>query len=357
MNIVDITYIHDDVLSYIYSQTNINSESIDIYLSLIFEILQKQGTSLTYNTINGYLLTFIDIINKSTSEITTDNIQKIFAITENILQFGNFSLNYIQLVDNFFNTIIDIYSLNMMPGTTIANLQINNTLYFKTRLLSSNYSNFNLVLNDRTEISINKLQFDPNMVINLIISIYPQNNDYSSVVSIKFTNSGNYTNHTLYINPEETLVLNSSSIINILIPYDKNAINQWACLSYNEASWTEIGCNVIKEQKASVLTEVTLNSFFKLTDSSTMNHSSNEFFPVIIISSGITILTPIIYAILFMINQPRNVADSEGRSKIRLIFRYHMLFWCITPSPHLKNADRFLIYACILNTMLAIEGV
>ena len=358
MSLEDINYIHDDVHSYIYSQTSINSESIDIYLSLIFEILQKQKNSLNYDTINNYLQTFMTILNNSTSEITSDNIQTIFTITETILQFGNFSLNYIKLVDDFFNTIINLYSLNMMPGTVIANLQINDTFYYKTRLLSSNYSNFTLVFNDSTEITITDLQFDPNTIVNLIVSIYPQINGYSSILSINFTESGNYTNHTLYLNPEETLLLNSS-IITVLIPYYKNVTDQWRCTSYNGNLWTEADCTVIGMQNLSILIEISMNSFFQLGDSSSLNHNPSKFPSVIIITSVLMFSLYICCAIAFIVKSSSHYENDENTNKmsnLRLIFRYHMLFWYITPSPRLKNLDRFIIHVCILNLTLAIEG-
>ena len=356
MDLSDITYIHNDLVSYIYNQTSINSESIDIYLSLIFEIVSRQENSLTFNVITAYLQTLMEILNNSTSEIASDNIQTIFIITENILQFGNFSMEYIQLVDSFLNTIINQYSLNMMPGTVIAKLQINDTLYYKTRLLSSNYSNFNLLLNDSTEIIVNQLQFDNDTIINLLVSVYPQINDYSSIINLNFTNSGNFKNHTLSLIPEEISVLNSSSSIQILIPYNKNITNQWACLTYNSSAWIEFDCTVIDVQNSSVLIEVTLNSFFKLADSSTLNNSSKTS-PVIFIMAALVLLAIIIYAILSLVKSSDEINNNvEQLSNVRLICKYHMLFGYISQSQTLKKSDRFLIYACTQNTILTIVG-
>ena len=204
----EIAYIFNDVLSnYINSRNIITSEIIEIFLSLINQILSNtQQESLVYNIVQMYLEEIINLAESSTDQLSSDNIDLVFSISEKILTIGNFTFEYIQLVDNFINILIADYSLEMLPGIVIADSQVNDALYYyKERALSLDYMNTAIKFTNGTQIKIAKLLFNPEAIVNIIVSIYPQSNDFSSIIAVNFTSSGTFFNQKLNITSEQEI--------------------------------------------------------------------------------------------------------------------------------------------------------
>ena len=139
----DISYIYDDVLSYINTRTSIDSEVVGMILSIINEITHHSpAESLTYANIEMYLQTLISLVQNSTDQLTSKDIKLIFSIAERVLIIGNFTSDYIQLSNIFLNILVEDYSLNMLPGTLIAYIPVKNVLtYYKQRELSVDFTN------------------------------------------------------------------------------------------------------------------------------------------------------------------------------------------------------------------------
>ena len=219
----EVAYIYNDVLnSYIASRNSITSEIVEIFLSFINKILYTvQEEFLTFTTIELYLNEIINLVEISTEKLSSNRINLIFSVAENTLIKGNFTSDYIYLVDNFLTVLIEDYSLGMLPGTVIADIQAaNNIYYYKERGLSQDYTNTSINFIDGIKMNIVNLSSNPDTIINIIVSIYPQPDNFSNIIAISFTSSGTYINQVLNMTSEQAMNL-SESTVQVLIPFNK----------------------------------------------------------------------------------------------------------------------------------------
>ena len=359
----DVAYIYNDFLSYIDSRDSITSEIIEIYLSFINKILYTVNTEyLTYDIIEMYLQEIINLVQNSTNQLTTDNMNIIYSISEQTLTLGNFTLNYIQLVNNVLNILVENYSLNVLPGTIIADIQVNNTLYYyKEREISLDYTNTSLLFNDGTEINNIKLSFGSESIINIIVAIYPQTNAFSSIININFTNSGAYINQTLNMTSEQALDLNGSTL-QVLVPFNQNTSENWGCQSIENGSWSSNGCRVVEVLNSSVLIEVSVSSMFKLTEFSSSSSTPSSYIPIIM--SGFLVFVLIFGYLIFyskekmkLLHQIETKPANQKVTRLYDILSYHTLYGLFINDPYLMKSERLVTYICILNSGLVIEGV
>ena len=186
------------------------------------------------------------MVQSSTDQLTSTNLNIAFSIAERVLIIGNFTSDYIQLVDNLLNILVADYSLEMLPGRIVTDIQVNSSIYYyKQRELSVNFANTSILFNNDTHVKIIKLPFESDIIVNAIIISYPQPDNISSIISINFTSSGTYMNQVFNMTPEQLINLNESAV-QILMPINNNASKTFDCISYNEGTWQSNGCSIIQ---------------------------------------------------------------------------------------------------------------
>ena len=371
----EIDYIQNDVVSYIYNSSTIDQDSVSLILNLVNTFFSSnQINSLTYNRIAAYAQQVLKVMNMSSVSLTADSVNLAFTFVENILNYGNYQMTYILLADSFFNSVLEMYTVGALPGTTLANLASNGTFMFKYNAISNNLAGTSYNFSDGTSVTIQSLPFYSTSILNLIVSIYPQANNYSSIVDITFTNNGNYINQTI-VSSNEQIVSLTTSTVTILIPFTKSASN-WACAYYDSGTWVQGGCTIEAVYSSSVLVRISHTSMFTLVEgnvASTSSSGNSAYGPVYL--TGIFICLLLIgYPVLLILDKsnrklltPVNESNAKLSENTHVIINtsdyepiplisYHLLIGICYQNKRIKKTHIFLTLMTIFNLQLVIEG-
>ena len=254
------------------------------------------------------------------------NFQKILGINprDNIFYLqivssvANLKTNsMILLAESILNNCIYPQNMNFLPGQSL-NFSSNSISIIKIASIGNSLNNFTFAHNTRNISLPSSLPFNSTSIINLYLYMFFATGNYSDIISITFTNSGEYSNSYLNFTQEKIINLTNLPIpIISTIIYYKRVKNAWACAYLDLNIWYSDGCEILSNDSKSLTFSANHTSLFSAFDilevklpppiyidsSNNCGSTYNGIWIIIVITFLLIILLPLLY---FADNSDRN---------------------------------------------------
>jgi REJ domain len=377
LNLTSMNYIYKDVYDYITSKATIDEDCMNIAISTVLDIVDCQAHLLSYDLVSLYYTNIINIMQNSTYQVSSYQITSSFEIIDKVASIKSLNPDYLVLNNWFINNIVELYSLNDLPGTVILNVSSTLSTYYKYRGLCSSLYETMYNISNTVYGYINEVFFSGSEIINIVFMQYTQTDDYSDIVFLSLTSSGKSSTGTLGLSTENPLSLAASSI-ELSLYIKKNTTSSWACLRYNSGSW-EPNCKVVKVEDNYVTIQASTSSMYKIIDSSLVTFTTDNYGPVCITGILFLILIIVLIYLLFYFEDDEQfwkrsknveIKKQEDQNTINLDVEDESFYYFVWTSLKLYSVfgmfakdtkrskiNRILSTVCVLNTQLAIQGV
>ncbi|CAG9326216.1 unnamed protein product [Blepharisma stoltei] len=275
------TRMWSDLQSYVANQKELTSSELDSVLGALYS-MTTQESQMTLSLYKEFISWLDGLLTTYTSLIPTqDNMITLVSIADSFMSYGNTTDYSEQPLEDYVMTANDLVLTwaavatkeDLVNQTSLNGTQnTDQTKIFKYRNFPSDMQNSNITLGTNRSIALpSQLDFTSTDIMNMrALYFNTSSDDYSDVISLSFSTSGNYTDNTMNYYDNETYTPFSSSEhpVTIELPINKNVSEgaTMGCLYYNETSkaWTEDGCKVLEINSESVIFEVYHFSMFKL---------------------------------------------------------------------------------------------
>lgn len=385
----ELSYIYDSVLEYVSYHT-IDEDTVSIMISVVLEMFNTLQTPvLTYDFIGEVLDMTYEIMNNSTDRLTSNHVKYAYLISQKVIIAGNYDNTYAELANNFIQNVLLLYSVGILPGSVIYESQSGTYSIYKIRDVASSYENTTFVFDDTTTVTIDNLPFNPETIVNLLISIYPQSDEYTNIVDVTFSSSGSYSNNVLLTTSEIVTPLTTPTVY-IKFPLLKNS-SSLVC-QYFDNGWVESDCEITDEQTDYIEVLISHTSMFRLSESTSTSEEGGKAYGPVYVAGIILIILVAGYIILHFIDKRELTLQKQGpipdavsdldkveefnssvitrkendKSQVSIeagvigrkvsIVHSHLLFGIFKFDPIFTRADRFLSICLIFIAQLAIEG-
>ncbi|OMJ78425.1 hypothetical protein SteCoe_21801 [Stentor coeruleus] len=279
-------------------------------------------------------------------------------------------------------------------------------IYYKYKDTSANYENSTFEFSDGVSVEIESLPFNASSIINLIITSYSSDAEYSNSIEITFTTSGTYENNVLTASDEVITTLSTPTVF-LNFPILKNCTGDWACQYYDGSIWTEEGCTVIGEIDGKVKVQISHTSKFRIYDSELVSSSDGsddkndgKHYGTVVIIGLLLLILCIGYTIGYLLDRnilkekivqahvhhgspveeicenkdishgfekvdsPNEKSDIEKKSSLDStvviykpsILKYHLTLGIFYNDPTFPKHDRVLSFILLLACQLTLEG-
>jgi hypothetical protein len=375
-----------------YAQTEeVDLDTVEMMLKLYIQTVMNQGTVLTQAKIQEYLDDLVGLVSNCTEDLSSDIMDSFKLLGVEIMKLEPSNLDYVAMVNTFFDEVFETYSAKILPGNVIANYDTNNMIYYKFREVGSGYSNKTISLDGDVSVKIESLPFEDTDLIDINIKTFSDPDQFSDMLEITFTKSGTYINKVLQKTSEEVVALSTPTVL-FELPRHKNATGTWTCQYYTNGNWKNDGCEFESENNGVVQMRISHTSLFRLYDSdlvsSSDDGSSSRHYGPVILTGLITLVLLIGYTatrfidkydrkkhqkIAVEVNKKHEKHDSDVFEKVEgkendssiiettrkpenQFIKYHLVFGIFTYDSRFTKSDRILAFCLILATQFTLEG-
>ena len=219
------------------------------------------------NTTESHALELVDLAMPMLDfelEILEEDVKLLMQSTKGLISKFSLSNEVLQKSQSLISKAFNKYFKNSAPGDKPKDVSAENVSTYRMTEVPKNLKNTTIEALDL--VMPESLPFGDTDVVDLELTTYKQEGNYSDIVDLSFFKGGSYSGFDLQLEDRSLYSLEDLSEpigIKVLLR-NESEVENWTCKYLKDGNWVEEGCEIAELRNDSAVIEVTHTSIFRL---------------------------------------------------------------------------------------------
>ena len=199
-------------------------------------------------------------------EIIKEDAQLLMESAKTLTQKFSLNSEVLKKSQELISKVFNKYFKNSPPGNQPNKIQVEDVATYRMTETPEKFKNTTFSIFDSNVTLPESLPFSNSTVVDLELTSYKQEGNYSDMVDLSFFTGGSYSGFDLQIEERSLYSLEDLSEpigIEVLLR-NESEVENWVCKYLKDGNWVEEGCEIAELKGNSAVIEVTHTSMFRL---------------------------------------------------------------------------------------------